>query len=314
MKNKNKLSTNLDDSEAIFLTSSFYLYKTYLKLHSKFESFPAIILDSQMTNILYLRSPNKNMNISVEQVIKIHSKYLIIDHNIWLLFISFAKELFNEKKIDEHDYSRLVNDNQITRQALLSKSPDDLKKEQLLGMVDKLKEIDSKKQEKIHSYEREIEQKDSAIDELTKRIYLLENEKNEKNKENKFKEAYSKYTSDLNIHLEKEWINENRKIKRTNILYFLFISIAIFLFTRSFFSNDSFDINCFIFHISGRTINYLSAFIVFLLPFIRSFFNHEKILIYIKTICKKEQIKYKQQFYEKEKQQYILKNPEPKLD
>ena len=159
LKFKNTYATNLEDSKAIFLTSSFWLYHNYRKIHKNFESFPCVVYDATLTNILYLKTPNKNIGISINQVLKTHSNYLIIDNEIWFNFIETAKELVKEGDINEEDYAILISKNIFTQELLLNSKPDDIDKEKVKKTLDKIKEKErntKKELEEIKNREKEL--------------------------------------------------------------------------------------------------------------------------------------------------------------
>jgi hypothetical protein len=65
---------SLERAKAVFLTSS-YLMDYFCKMRSRSEdSFPEVILDLTMTNIFWLRNPNKEIGIHLHKLISAHSK------------------------------------------------------------------------------------------------------------------------------------------------------------------------------------------------------------------------------------------------
>ena len=317
LSEKNRKSTNLENCKSIFLTSGFWLYKNYRNIYSKFEGFPSIILDSILTNILYLKNPEVNAVISIDQVIKMHSNYFIIDHNIWTLFISYTKELLNEKRIDIEDYTLLVSKNQMSEEALVDISPDDISHEKILELLEKIKADEYEKKEKVESYKIELNEKDRKIENLTERVSTLEKEillSKSKDKYEKEKEAFN---LKLSTFVDEEWSKEIKRIKSTLLWYSIFLIFSFIVFSITYFLNlDSQKIQNEYNFTSSRIkmIGYILAGLIFLGTSIRSFFNHEVVLDGIKMFSKNYRNKKKENFINYKTEQFKKINKEPNLE
>lgn len=241
LSSKNRTATNLENCKAIFLTSGFWLYKNYRNIHSKFEGFPSIILDSILTNILYLKNTKVSVGVSIDQVIKTHCNYLLIDHNIWTLFISYAKELVKDKKIEIEDYSRLVSKNQMSEEALVDISPSEINIEKVLEILEKIKADEKGKKELVSDYKTKIDKKDKLIDSLSIRVTVLENEIRNSKAQQYYNDKIKAYNSKLQTFINEEWSKEKKQIKKTLIWYSLFIISSFIIFSFAYFFNIDSD-------------------------------------------------------------------------
>lgn len=317
LSEKNRAATSLENCKSIFLTSGFWLYKNYKNIHSKFEGFPSIILDSILTNILYLKNPKVNAVISIDQVIKTHCNYFIIDHNIWTLFISYAKELLSDKKIDIEDYTRLVSKNQMSEEALVDISPNDINHEKVLEILERIKADENEKKEKVESYETKINEKDKTIENLTKRVTTLEKEILYSRAKEKYDNEIEAYNIKLNAFIDKEWSKEINRIKSTLRWYIIFLVFSFIIFSITYFLNldsekiqNDYNLNSSVIKIIG----YILAGLIFLGTSIRSFFNHEYVLDGIKMFSKNYRNNKKEKFTTEKTEQYKKNNEEPKLE
>lgn len=316
LSKKNRNATNLENCKSLFLTSGFWLYKNYKNIHSKFEGFPSIILDSVLTNILYLKNPEVNIGISIDQVIKTHCNYLIIDHNIWTLFISYAKELVQDKKIDVEDYSRLVSKNQLSQDALVDVSPNDINQQKVLEILDSIKVANEEKQVEVEEYKTDITLKDKTIGDLFARVASLEQENRKSKAELKYKDDLNEYNSRIKTFIDEEWSKEIRNVKKSLIWYLVFIFISIIVFSFAYLFNfNSVEIQKeYNFSPSViKNISFLLAGLIFLIPFIRSFFNHKHIFYGLKMISKNFRTKKKEQFDKENTEVFKKENKEPLL-
>ena len=306
LKIKDKFSLSIEKSKAMFLTSSFLLFKDFKKISNKFESVPSVVLDATLTNILYLKNPNSNTGISIDQVIKVHCNYLIIDKSIWTLYLQTLNELKTTDKITIDDYTRLISKNQITENYLLKADQDNIQQDEVLELLEKIKNQEKGKEEQISilssnlstvvveqkelitekqgliekiSEKEKIEQQQSVkIEELSNNVNLLQNSISEI----KFNNATDEFNKNLTIELNKEISNFKRKNYWSFTYYLLFAIIAIGLY---FLSEHIKTIKA-----SDPNYEFLTkynsniSFILFLIPFIRSFFKHDKIFDSLKFI------------------------------
>lgn len=284
----------------MFLTSSSLLFKDYKKISNKFESLPAVVLDATLTNILYLKNPNSNTGISIDQVIKVHCNYLIIDKSIWSLYLQTLNELKTTEKISIDDYTRLISKNQITENYLLKADQDNIQQEEILELLEKIKNQEKGKEEQIIilstnlsnvvveqkelitekqvltkkiSEKEKIEQQQSLkIEELSNDVSFLQNSISEI----KFNNAIDEFNKNLTIELDKEI----SKLKRQNYwsftIYVIFaiVSIGLYFLSEHIKTIKETDPN----YNFLTKYNSKILFILFLIPFIRSFFKHEKII------------------------------------
>lgn len=209
LKQKDRYARSFEYSKAIFLTSSFTLYKSFGKISRKYESFPCVILDTTLTNILYLKNPQKNSKISLTQIIKTHCNYLIIDQSIWNTYLSIINQLKNDNEITIEDYSRLITKNQITQEYLLTINCENINKKEVKTVLEKIK---TKEQERDNS----INEKESLIIKLTESNKdLIESIRNEREQLEKVRSESEKIreTERLGFQTQIDQIKRESKLK-----------------------------------------------------------------------------------------------------
>jgi hypothetical protein len=319
---KDRFATRLENSKAIFLTSSFWLFYNYKKIHKEFESTSSVIFDATLTNILYLKNPKKGSQIAIDQIIKSHSNYLIINNNIWAQYISEAKELLKNESIDLEDYSRLVSKNQYSEQLLLENDPDDINPTKVLEVLKVIKEKEEYKEEKIKIIEselgaktNEVDNKNQEIDGLTKRVQDLEKDKALKDAQDEFNKELGIYNNDKLISMQKAWesfLKTHRKTRNRYLFFIVFSLVMIFvaLYLKMNQTEISSQINWSLANIIWATI--IIGIIVFFIPFVRSFFKHDQVLKSFNLIFSKAEIKSEfetsfEKEYEKENVKPVLK-------
>ena len=317
LKFKNKYSTNLEDSKSIFLTSSFWLYHNYKKIHKKFEYFPSVVYDATLTNILYLKTPKTNVGISIYQVLKTHCNYLIIDNNIWFQFIDIAKDLIKEGDIDETDYAVLISKNIYTQEFLLNSKQNDINKDSIKSTLNKIKkEKDSSKIELdkradiIQKKNSEIENKDSQIKILSDKIDRIDRERI-------YEKKIKEYNRKLTEFCDSKWTEESKLLKKHFWNYLLFIIITVFIiFILVAFRNII--LGLFNIQITDSSKLYYAGIITavgFIATAIRSFFDKKNIIKGLRIIIlKKSKKEIKKSSFEKSKETYKNNNKEPVLD
>jgi hypothetical protein len=293
LKIKDKFSLSIEKSKAMFLTSSFLLFKDYKKISNKFESVPAVVLDATLTNILYLKNPNSNTGISIDQVIKVHCNYLIIDKSIWTLYLQTLNELKTTEKISIDDYTRLISKNQITENYLLKADQDNIQQDEILELLEKIKNQEKGKEEQISILSSNlstvvVEQKELITEKqvLIKKISEKETIEQQQSvkieelsnsiAEIKFNNATDEFNKNLTIELDKEISKLKRKNYWSFTIYALFaiLSIGLYFLSEYIKTIKSTDPNY------GFLTQYNSKilFILFSIPFIRSFIKHDKII------------------------------------
>lgn len=324
LKIKDKFSLSIEKSKAMFLTSSFLLFKDYKKISNKFESIPSVVLDATLTNILYLKNPNSNPGISIDQVIKVHCNYLIIDKSIWSLYLQTLSELKTTDKITIDDYTRLISKNQITENYLLKADQENLQQDEILELLEKIKNQEKGKEEQINILSSNlstvvVEQKELLTEKKVLIEKISEKEKNEQEQnekieqlsnninflqnsisEIKFNNATDEFNKTLSIELNKGISKFKRQYYWSFTYYILFAVIAIGLYYLSEHIKNikSSDPN----YEFLTSYNSKISFILFLIPFIRSFFKHEKVIDSIKFIFS---TKTKKDFISKFTSEYI---------
>lgn len=294
---KDRFATRLENSKSIFLTSSFWLFFNYRKIHSEFESTSSVIFDATLTNILYLKNPKKGSQIAIDQIIKSHSNYLIINNNIWDRYIREAKELLKSESIEIEDYSRLVSKNQYSEQLLLENNPDEISSTRVLEILDEIKSDEDLKEEKIKNIETELKSKsaeasskDQVIGDLTARLKSLEQDKENREAEEKYERDLAAYSAKQKEATKMELDTYLSNLFKTRIWYFTFIIFSILVITAAIILNNYPEI------ILGENIPSMSTMIligiaVFLIPFIRSFFKHDEVLKSMKLLVMKRKMK-----------------------
>ena len=308
LKFKNTYATNLENSKAIFLTSSFWLYHNYRKIHKNFESFPCVVYDATLTNILYLKTPNKNIGISINQVLKTHSNYLIVDNTIWFNFIETAKELVKVGDINEEDYAILISKNIFTQELLLNSKPDDIDKEKVKNTLDKIKENEKTTKQKIEEKTKEIQIKDRKISNLEKRIENIENER----KLEKEKDIYNKKLNEFcngKVNSDKEeYISSFYSYLKFILFVIIFLALLLSFKTKilSYFSENLNDIK--------DNYTAIVAILSFLFAAFRSFYDTKKIAKGFSLIFRKEKRKnIENELREKCEKEFRKDNKEPNI-
>ena len=323
LKNKDKYALTIEKSKAMFLTSSFLLFKDYKKISNKYESVPSVVLDATLTNILYLKNPNSNSGISIDQVIKVHCNYLIVDRSIWTLYLQTLNELKTAEKINAEDYSRLISKNQITESYLLRANQENIEQEEILEILEQIKHKEKIKDEKLNdlsndiiSYQEEkkeligkITEKESIQGDQTAKISELSGNIENLQKsiaELKYNNATDEYNKNMLIELNKDLGKYTRKKYWSISIYIIFalVSVGVFYLSEYIKNVKSTDPNFgFLTKVNSNLV-----FLIFILPMIRSFVKHDKVFeaakfIFIKNFRKKLISNHTSEFislYEKE--------------
>lgn len=269
LKYTDRYARNFEESKVIFLTSSYNLYKNYNGIYRQLESFPCVILDSVLTNILYLKNPQKNSNITLSQIIKAHCNYLIVDHNIWNNYLSIIKELKQEEKITMDDYTRLITKNQITQDFLLNTDPN-IDESKVKEVLSRIKEEERRKEEQLDSKDKEI---DNLIKEKNRLKLIASKSENTQEKliqefELEKKQMNKKlYRLEYNMKMDK-YIDENVETHLNSLsktfLWFLAVVIILLVLNYQTILLDS-DLAIFNYSISGNIIKTIITVIITIL-------------------------------------------------
>lgn len=182
LRQKDRFARNFEDTKSIFLTSSFNLFQNYGTIHRKLENFPSVILDTTLTNILYLKNPQKNSKISLNQVIKSHCNYLIVDQGIWNSYLTIIKTLKKEDKITIEDYTRLITKNQTTQEYLLNTNFEKINESTVKEVLERIKNEENVKNRELSEKEKTIVDLTEINRQLTAEFKTLNEEK--QNREN----------------------------------------------------------------------------------------------------------------------------------
>ena len=129
------------------------------------------------------------------------------------------------------------------------------------------------KEQKINEYEGLVKDKDNAIDALNSRITALE----QKNKDDKLKFAIDKYEEKKGEFIDAAISNYLKNHKGLRTRYIVFIILAFLGFVLLFFINEIGSILSLTIELNS-TLKLILSLIVFLAPFIRSFFEHKKVI------------------------------------
>lgn len=183
----------LERSKAIFLTSSFLMDHFCKQVYKKSNRFPEVILDLTLTNILWLRNPNKSIGVKLHQLISVHSKGFILDNGIWTRFVKTLKGLFSEGDIDKAQFATVFSNNQLTIDYLQNANIDDISPQSVLNLSQRI--------------EKEFKLKDEIITEKEKTLSetkgLLSTEKENVSKLNEEKTNLEKWLNESVKNLEK---------------------------------------------------------------------------------------------------------------
>jgi predicted nucleic acid-binding protein len=174
----------LERSKAIFLTSSYTLDYFAKRQQRETNSFPEIILDLTLTNIIWLRNPGLKVGLPLHKLIAVHSKKFIIDNGIWKKFLNTIKQLQGDNKIDKIQYAALFSSNQLTLDFLLNTKYDQVNQETIMDLSTKIEDILKTSESKIQTKDKEIIDKETQLKNRIKQIedleIKLETEKEEK--------------------------------------------------------------------------------------------------------------------------------------
>lgn len=144
----------LEKARAFFVTSDKKLanYNYCEWNHVEQGTIAEVLPDSVATNILWLKKPSIVDSVSIEAIISLYSRGLLIDDMIWSRFISILKSLRIKGNIDDKDVALLLYD---------SRMQDELEKARVSDVSDSwvIEKVESVRQ-KIHT---EVESKIELI-------------------------------------------------------------------------------------------------------------------------------------------------------
>ncbi len=217
----------LERSKAIFLTSSYSMDDFCKKQYKTSNNFPEVILDLTLTNILWLKNPNKDITIPLHKLIEVHSKRFIVDQAIWNKFVKVLKELNKDGKIDTEQYATVFSNNQLTLDYLKETDVDEINSEGILtlskeieannqwqeGTINKQKNLIEKKDKDIQGLSETINKTKKEIEDLKEKILLIEERNAKLSKENDKRDFINTY------------LNENFYPLGIKVFQFLLLSI-----------------------------------------------------------------------------------------
>lgn len=165
------------------------------------------------------------------------------------------------------------------------------------------------KDNRIKEFEEKVKEKDGVIDNLNDRVQALELER----KKDKYNSEVEKYQSNKKDYIKEQVDNSLESFKRLRNKYVIFIIIAFAIFTAIFFIES---ISLWL----GKVITvndwvrYLLAAIIFLAPFIRSFFEHKKVIQGFRLLSSKYKKKIVNDLKIEFEKKYELENEKPILE
>jgi|GEM_PF-2670551 len=171
----------LEKCPAIFLTSDNILTHANLKMgHEISGTIPEVILDRVLTDILWLRNPKQNVQLS--SLISAHSGKLLVNNQIWSKFYATIKELIEKKEITTNDVTNLIYRSRI-EDDLLKFNEDDKDKINDAFILDKINEanknIETEISDKIESrLSDETEKNNQIVEENNAQFITALEEKN----------------------------------------------------------------------------------------------------------------------------------------
>jgi hypothetical protein len=312
LKQKDRYAREFEKCKAIFLTSSYRLYRDYFSVGRNYEGFSSIILDATLTNILYLKNPKTNKGISIDIVIKVHSNYLIIDETIWNYYLKIIKILRERKEITPEDHARLISNNQITSDFLRSAEIEKINQNEVKDILNKIKKEEKEKIEEIgilKSQKGSLETRLKAIEEKsTKRIKELEG----KFTSLIFQQEFEKYNDKKTKYCDNKFSIDVRIIRKKLIKFILLLlGIALLTLWSSFLLQNFIEAH--FPDVTNGSMNNISnclfSIIGILIELITFFYAKDDILAGLDSFFQKQKLKdlkYKEYIIEFEKE-----NPPP---
>ena len=165
------------------------------------------------------------------------------------------------------------------------------------------------KEKEIQTVKGEVADKIDQISGLEQRLKELEID----NAKEKYSRAEEKFDSDQIAYANSEWTLHIKSLKSIRRKYIVFIVISLVAFSLLFFLESLlglFDISLTL----SKSIKYPLAIIIFLAPYIRSFFEHKKVLSSFKMWGKSVKQKHESDFKRNSKSEYESIHNRPKLD
>lgn len=165
------------------------------------------------------------------------------------------------------------------------------------------------KEQEIATAKSEVETKKDEISQLEKRLEELEID----NSKEKFSRAEEKFGSDQSSYAESEWVTYIKSLRSIRIRYLLFIAISLVAFTIIFFIDSLLGLLGVSVAVNSW-IKYPLAAIIFLAPYIRSFFEHKKVLSSFRMWSNSYKQKLESNFKRDSRNEYESIHNRPKLE
>jgi predicted nucleic acid-binding protein len=165
------------------------------------------------------------------------------------------------------------------------------------------------KDREIFDYKAQVESKLDIIGQLNLCMQELELD----NAKEKYSRAKEKYESNLAAYVQIEQNTSLKKLSSTRKRYVWLIIFSLIFFTGinlieplSKYFENSIDVQ--------NWLKYILALILFLIPFIRSFFEHKLVILSFKVLLSKNMEKYLREIEINSQKTYNSIHPTPKLD
>jgi hypothetical protein len=168
-KRRKKPKREIETCEVIFLSSDIRLtnYNFIEFGHKENQTISEVISDRLFTDLLWLKSPEKDKEIPFEMVLSTQTE-LLIDRQIWDKFYDNLEKLKNENKITDSDITNLIYYHWLEEKLSSIQDPSKITPEFTLNVIEESKkEIDAEIQRKITEEAIKIEQK--YTEEMAKR-------------------------------------------------------------------------------------------------------------------------------------------------
>ena len=230
----NATSNTIINNRALFLTSSTQLYHLNTDICKTLQTRHCIILDSYLTEVLFLSNPKLNSSIPLDQFIKEYMPSIIVDIHLWKAFDSQASKILEDDKTEENIKDNIkairLNTDEINKY-LYGKTEEnineDFVKDTVFAIVDEKKSISLffkkhndqlaiTEKEKVNA-ERERDDEKKAKDDAQNELFLLK-QKNEEDRKNDIKRTET----------DKKF-NEFKKVLKRQKIYIIATTLTSFI-------------------------------------------------------------------------------------
>lgn len=183
---RNPKICDFSNCRAIMVTSSFY--KSHLSSIRAFNdnTFPEIIQDQDLTNILWLNDPSSKVDHHLKHWLSlIHSKNFL-DNTVWFKFVSNLKKMLESGEINESKYAFILSNNQILREILLNTDTDEIDYDYINTIAKYAKVENDKRDEKLEEQSRlneKLNERLNSSDRVIKKLDTDNEELESKNRE-----------------------------------------------------------------------------------------------------------------------------------